>query len=232
MQYYSHKDKLKLNISKNVFQPTGTSELLIKNSINYIKNKKKFLDLGCGSGFIGVSIAKKKKKNLNYFSDISKSACTCTIKNLRLNKINGIVRQGSIFDPWKGEKFDYIVCDIAAVAEKISEFSPWYKNCENNSGYDGTNHIVNVLKKSKKYLNPKGKLFFPIISLSNEKKILNIAKRNFLNLKKISSKEWPLPNTMYSKKRTLYKLKKNKIINFQEKLSIIIFKTDIYMVSN
>ena len=54
MQYYSHKDKLKLNISKNVFQPTGTSELLIKNSINYIKNKKKILDLGCGSGFFGV----------------------------------------------------------------------------------------------------------------------------------------------------------------------------------
>ena len=78
-----------------------------------------------------------------------------------------------------GEKFDYILCDIAAIAEKVSEFSPWYKNCENNSGKDGTNHIVNVLKKSKKYLNPKGKLFFPIISLSNEKKILNVAKRNF-----------------------------------------------------
>ena len=233
MYYNSYRDKLKLYISKNVFQPTGTSELLIKNSINYIKNKKKFLDLGCGSGIIGISIARKiKNKNLNFFSDISKFACRNTIKNLKRNTIKGIVRQGSIFEPWKGEKFDYILCDIAAIAEKVSEFSPWYKNCENNSGKDGTNHIVNVLKKSKKYLNSKGKLFFPIVSLSNEKKILNVAKRNFLNLKKLSSKEWPLPKTMYSKKKTLYRLKKNKVINFKEKLGIIIFYTDIYMVSN
>ncbi len=209
MHLNSYRDKLKLSISKNVFQPTGTSELLINNSINYIKNKKKFLDLGCGSGIIGISIAKKiKNKNLNFFSDISKAACNNTIKNLKLNKIKGIVRRGSIFEPWKDEKFDYIVCDIAAIAKKISDFAPWYKNCENNSGYDGTNHIVNVLKKSKKYLNPKGKLFFPIISLSNEKMILSIAKRNFVNLEKLFSKEWPLPKTLYSKKKTLYSLKK------------------------
>ena len=233
MHYNSYRDKLKLYISKNVFQPTGTSELLIKNSINYIKNKKKFLDLGCGSGIVGITIAKKiKNKNLNFFSDISKFACISTTKNLKLNKIEGIVRQGSIFEPWQGEKFDYIVCDIAAIAKKVSEFSPWYKNCVNNSGDDGTNHIINVLKKSKKYLNPKGKLFFPIISFSNEERILNVARKNFLNLKKLSSKEWPLPKTMYNKKKTLYKLKKKKIINFQEKLGIIIFKTNIYMVSN
>ena len=78
----------------------------------------------------------------------------------------------------------------------------------------------------------KGKLFFPIISLSNEKKILSTAKRNFVNLEKLFSREWPLPKTMYSKKKTLYSLKKKKVINFQEKLGIIIFKTDIYMVSN
>ena len=231
MHLNTYRDKLKLSISKNVFQPTGTSELLIKSSINYIKNKKKFLDLGCGSGIIGISIA-KETKNTNYFSDISKVACKNTIKNLKLNKIRGIVRRGAIFDPWKNEKFDYIVCDIAAIAKRISDFSPWYKNCQNNSGYDGTNHIINVLKTSKKYLNPKGKLFFPIISFSNEKKILSVAKRNFFTLKKLISKEWPLPKTMYRKKKILYSLKKKRIIKFQEKLGVIIFKTDIYMVSN
>ena len=64
MHYNSYRDKLKLNIPKKVFQPTGTSELLIKNSINYIKNKKKFLDLGCGAGFIAVSIATQIKKKI------------------------------------------------------------------------------------------------------------------------------------------------------------------------
>ena len=44
------------------------------------------------------------------------------LKNLKLNKIKGIVRRGAIFEPWKDEKFDYIVCDIAAIAKKISDF--------------------------------------------------------------------------------------------------------------
>ena len=80
-------------------------------------------------------------------------------------------------DPWKGYKFDYIISDVAALSEKISKVSPWYKDCINNSGDDGTRHIISTIKNVKNYLNDKGIFLFPIISLSKELKILKILKK-------------------------------------------------------
>ena len=69
------------------------------------------------------------------------------------------------------EYFDFIVSDVAAVAEEVSNISPWYKGCITIC-YDGTKHIINIISNTKKYLNKNGKFIFPIISLSDEKKIL------------------------------------------------------------
>lgn len=162
---------MKLKIINKVFTPTGTSNLLIEASIKIIKQKKGILDLGCGCGIVGISISKKlKTKNKIYFSDISKQACRNTLINCKNNKIKFEIKEGSLLNPWENYKFNYIVSDVAAIAKDISKISPWYKNCENNSGYDGTDHIINIINNSKKYLNKNGKLIFPIISLSNEKK--------------------------------------------------------------
>ena len=59
--------KLKTLVNKNVFVPTGTSDLLIEASVKIIKPNKTILDLGCGNGIVGISISKiknLKKKNL------------------------------------------------------------------------------------------------------------------------------------------------------------------------
>jgi len=50
--------KLDIVTNKSVFTPTGTSNLLIQVSKKVIKSKGKILDLGCGSGIIGISLSK------------------------------------------------------------------------------------------------------------------------------------------------------------------------------
>ena len=59
----------KIVISKNVFKPTGTSQIMIEAAKKIINPKKKILDLGCGSGIIGISIAKffNIKKTIFFF---------------------------------------------------------------------------------------------------------------------------------------------------------------------
>ncbi|MDA7713987.1 methyltransferase [Candidatus Pelagibacter sp.] len=219
-------------IKKKVFIPTATSELLIEASQKIIKIKKKVLDLGCGSGIVGISIAKNlKTKQKIFFSDVSEDACKNTKLNCNKLKINHEIRCGSLLSPWEGEGFDYIVCDVSAVAEDVSKISPWYKDCINNSGYDGTKNILNIIKNVRNYLKKNGRFIFPIISLSDEQKILLACKQNFKRIKELKSKIFPLPKSMTTKIKILNKLKKRGVISFDKKFGIITFKTRIFSLS-
>ena len=232
MYYKSLNIQSNFLIKKKVFIPTATSELLIEASNKIVKVKKKILDLGCGSGVVGISIAKSlKTKQKIFFSDISKEACKNTVLNCNKMKINHEIRQGSLLSPWTGKDFDYIISDVAAVAEDVSKISPWYKNCVNNSGYDGTKHIIKIISNVKNYLNKNGKFIFPIISLSNEKKILLACKQNCKKIKEVKSRAFPLPKSMAAKITILNKLKKKGIISFDKKFGIIIFKTSVYCLT-
>ena len=220
-------------IDKKVFKPTGTSKLLLESSLKHIKKNHTILDLGCGSGVIGISIAKKLNlKSKVYFSDVSRFACKNTIKNCKKMNIDFDVREGSVFEPWKKMKFDVIVSDVAAVAEKVSKISPWYKNCINGSGPEGTKHIFKILNNAKFFLKKRGFLIIPVISLSNEKKIISKIKVKFKNYRKIHSQSWILPNSMAKKIKILERLKKRGSIFFEKKLGIITFKTKIYLMVN
>ena len=120
---------------------------------------------------------------------------------------------------------------MAAIAKDVSVISPWYKGCINDSGYDGTKHIINIISNSKKYLKKNGRFIFPIISLSNEKKILNACKKNYKKIKEIKTKIFPLPKSMLKNMKVLIKLKKKGVIFFQEKFGIIVFKTTVYSLT-
>jgi len=223
------KKKIQFKILDKVFQPTGTSELLVETSSKIIKKEKKILDLGCGCGIVGISIAKKKRINRKiYFSDISEEAYKNTKINCNKFNIKSDVRIGSLFEPWKNTKFDIIVSDVAAIASEVSKISPWYNNCINGSGYDGTKHVVKFIINSKKFLNKNGKIIFPIISLSNERKIKSYLKKIFSKVKLEATKEWPMPTSMYKKEKILQKLKNKKIIFYKKKFGLLIFKTQIY----
>ena len=104
-----NKDNYNIYFEKGVFNPTATTTFLING---FLKNKKKIynkniLDLGCGSGIISIVINKKFKKNKFFASDLSLNAFNCANMNFKYHKLNGLVKIGSLFNPWENLKFDF-----------------------------------------------------------------------------------------------------------------------------
>lgn len=224
-----------MNKKSGVFEPTGTSKILLTEALKKSRGKKNILDLGCGSGFIGISILERYKSKNLYFSDISKNAVLETLKNLKKKNLSAKeLKIGSNLDCWKNYKFDLIICDVAAVSTKLEGISDWYSNnVPNDSGIDGTKNLINVIKKSKKFLTSDGSIIFTVISLSNIKKIEKGIYTYFNNVKILKSQKWPFPNKFYKKIEELIKYKKKNLINFNEIIKgFYYFETVIYIASN
>tara|TARA_A100001011_G_scaffold398506_1_gene503175 strand:- start:1084 stop:1803 length:720 start_codon:yes stop_codon:yes gene_type:complete len=231
IDYYPKFDentKILLNTSDLVFAPTATSDFLISAVASNINKVDKLLDLGCGNGIVGIALSKFNKANKIYCSDISIEAVKIADLNIKLNNCVGEVIKSNIFSNWDGYKFDIIVDDISGISEQVAKLSSWFENVPCDAGIDGTANIEKVLNEARYFLNKNGKIFFPVISLSNTNKILDIANKNFKNLKKISHNQWFLPKELSSNLTLLEKLKKDGCIDYCQKFGELICWTDIY----
>jgi len=225
--------ELNFLVNDKVFLPTGTSELLVRTVSSQIKQSGSMLDLGCGTGLVGISLAKLGLTNFPvYFSDLSEDAVKLTIQNSNKHNLDSDVRVGPLYEPWKDMSFDYIIDDVSGISEEIAEISPWFQNVPCTSGIDGADLVVDVLKHAPLYLKKNGKIFFPVLSLSNTKKILNVAHENFKNIKLLARKTWPLPQEMLTHLETIRSLAIKNVIQVEEKFGMVTWYTEIYEAYN
>jgi release factor glutamine methyltransferase len=225
--------ELNFSINDKVFLPTGTSEFLVNTVSSQIKQPGSMLDLGCGTGLVGLSLAKLGLANFPvYLSDLSEDAAKLTIQNSNKHNLEVDVRVGPLYEPWKDMSFDYIIDDVSGISEEIAKISPWFQNVPCASGLDGTDLVIDVLKHAPLYLKKNGKIFFPVLSLSNTKKILNAAYKNFRNVKLLARKTWSLPAEMLPHLETIRSLEMKNVIQVEEKFGMVLWYTEIYEAHN
>lgn len=222
-----------IDLAKGVFHPTGTSEVLIEAVSTNIEQPGKLLDLGCGSGLVGIVLFLLGKCDGSlYASDLSEQAVELLKLNSKKLDIPVTMKQGSIYAPWEGERFDYIVNDISGIAEDIAKFSDWFKETSCEAGPDGAKLVNEAISKASNYLNEGGKFYFPVLSFSNVKYILKHAKSVFNHVERLSHKSWVLPDDLKPYLSELAVLKESGHIDYEEKFGLIIWYTDIYVATS
>jgi 16S rRNA (guanine1207-N2)-methyltransferase len=114
------------------------SEILLQNA--QLPKTGLILDLGCGYGFLGISIAKAYPHLKVVLTDINELAIRLTKANRKQNKVeeNTQVFQGHLFKPLANMKFDLILTNPPIMAGKAI--------------------LTEIIEQSIEHLTPKGSI--------------------------------------------------------------------------
>ena len=200
---------LKFIVNKNVLIPRFETEELVEHVVEYAKalnkDKIKILDLGCGSGAIGLTLKSILKDSEVTLVDISKEA----LEVARLNANNLNLDVTLIESDWlsnvKLEKYDIIVSNPPYIRtdEEIEEI---VKNNEPSlalyGGIDGLDCYRKILANIKPYLNDKFLIAFEI-GESQKEEIYDIVNKYLYDVEITCKKD------LYGRNRMIFVRNKN-----------------------
>ena len=222
---------LELEQADGVFRPTYTSELFIKAVRQRVRGPARILDLGCGSGVVGIALARMGlARPPLYASDVSESAVALARRNAGRHGVTMDARTGSLFEPWDDMRFDCVVDDVSGIAQDVARLSPWFgESIPCASGPDGSELTCAVVRAAGAYLAADGVLLIPVISLSAASRILDLAHRRFDVVEKVNEQKWPLPAELAPHVDFLRHLRDEGLIAFDEKFGMVLCTTAVYL---
>lgn len=124
---------LVLKVKNGVLIPRVDTETLVEEVIAIEKEKKNILDMCCGSGAIGIALAKNIKGSTVTLADISEIAEEVTKENIdRLEIDNAKFLHSNLFENIGANKFDVIVSNppyiradvINTLMEDVKDYEP------------------------------------------------------------------------------------------------------------
>lgn len=148
-------------VNKHTLIPRKETEILVEEVIKEIKSKfnnqkdLRVLDLGCGSGIIGITLAKEFHLNVTLV-DNSQKALKVALENANLQSVNVNIVKSNWFNKIKG-KYDIIISNPPYVKEDELLDEKVLKEPKNAlfSGRDGLDSYREILNNIEDYLNSK-----------------------------------------------------------------------------
>ena len=154
-------------LDKNSLIPRQDTELMVDLVLNQFDKKSKLniLDLGTGSGVIGITLSKFYPNSLITISDISPKALKVANKNIKKHKVSNVHSiESNWFSAFKEEKiFDLILTNPPYIAKGDVHLTNLEINYEPSnalvSANNGFSDIFKIIDSAANFLKPQGKLF-------------------------------------------------------------------------
>lgn len=153
-------------VRPKVLIPRFETEGVVLEGEKLLKPKGSVLDLCCGSGIIGISLAMRNQIKLT-LADYSNDAIELTKENLARNGVKAEVAQGDLFGAVPKKKFNmiisnppYIRSDVIPTLEvEVREHDPISAL---DGGEDGLDFYRRIVDEAPEFLKKEGALVFEI----------------------------------------------------------------------
>ncbi|HEX9005944.1 MAG TPA: peptide chain release factor N(5)-glutamine methyltransferase [Bacteroidota bacterium] len=158
---------LEFEVAPGVLIPRHDTEVLVEEAVRRCGNARKVLDIGVGSGCIAVSLARLIPDAEIAGVEQSTEALAIARRNAERNGVAVSLHEGSLFEPFAGERFDLIVSnppyiptgDLAGLQPEVREFEP---RGALDGGPDGLDFYRLIVPAAPDYLNPGGWLLLEV----------------------------------------------------------------------
>jgi len=163
-----------LDVPDSVYYPEEDSLLLTESVKNMATQGVACLDVGCGSGLIAVTMAKKGATVTA--SDISKEAVNATRKNAKANAVSLTATESDLFSKIS-DKYDLITFNPPYLPE--GEGDEYLGEIKRHlvGGKTGREVIGRFLKEAKAHLATHGRILLMISSLTGENETIALCRK-------------------------------------------------------
>ena len=180
---------LDLFVDENVLVPRPETEIIIEKILeSFDTSEKTVLDLGTGSGAIGLSLSKERKDWGVFCSDISFDAIKVARKNKYKNEVDAIFINSDWLEAYADNTFDIIVSnppyidpDDPRIHSDCLKYEPIHALISNQKGLKD---IETIICQSKEVLVNKGSLFIEHGHDQSGEVELLLEKYNFSDIRK------------------------------------------------
>ena len=152
-------------VNRNVLIPRADTEILIEKVLSKISKRDTFniLDLGCGTGIIGITLALERPLSKVMLIDQSEDALKNTKENLALHQAPNItIQKSDWFDALTETKFDVIVSNPPYLEDNDPHLLEDLKHEPIHaliSGPTGMTAIAHIIEHAKNHMNQDAWLF-------------------------------------------------------------------------
>jgi release factor glutamine methyltransferase len=158
---------LEFEVTAAALIPRHDTETLVEECVKRGIGARSILDIGIGSGCIAVALAKMLPGAAIYGVEQFAPALELAERNAARHNVSINLQKGSLFEPFKGQRFDLIVsnppyiptADIESLQPEVRDYEPREAL---DGGKDGLDFYRVIIPVAPDHLHPGGWLLFEV----------------------------------------------------------------------